>query len=343
MILIWRRARIGQVAADGLYRITADCRLVPPDVPQPADDGGWLSGVTYEDLGDGVRLNRFDFQAHHDHSIRVEGPSTLCLAIVIDGHGSLAIEDGPSLEVRPGVTVLFHAPHVVRGENRVAAGSRMRCLDFRFEPSLLAGLGMPTLSGLVRSFGSDCSVKDALLLAQPTSRATAAITREVLACRLAGPARQLYLRAKAFEALAHVLATVAVEDPAAVNLTRRDRDRVHHAAALLAERYDEPWTIATLARAAGLNERKLKAGFRAIVGRTVHAHLEESRLQAALRLLDHGATSVTDAALAVGYANPSHFAKLFRRRYGLLPRQWRTRQEHATEAASAQGPMPSVT
>jgi AraC-like DNA-binding protein len=309
--------------------------LVPPDLPNPADDMGWMSGVTYEDLGDGVKLNRFDFQAREAHCVRVEGPSTFCLCIVIDGRGSLAIEHGPSLEVRPGLTVLFHAPHPVRGENRVAAGSRLLCLDFRFEPSLLAGLGMPTLAALVRSFRSDCSVNDALLLSRPTSVAVAAVARDVLACRLVAPARQLYLRAKAFEALAHLLATVAVEDPAAINLTRRDRERVRQAAALLAKRYDEPWTIASLARAAGLNERKLKAGFRAIVGRTVHAHLEESRLQAALRLLDHGGASITDAALAVGYANPSHFAKLFRRRYGLLPRQWRSRQEVSANATPA--------
>jgi AraC-like DNA-binding protein len=31
----------------------------------------------------------------------------------------------------------------------------------------------------------------------------------------------------------------------------------------------------------------------------------------------------TQAALAVGYANPSHFAKLFKRRLGLSPSAWR--------------------
>jgi AraC-like DNA-binding protein len=30
--------------------------------------------------------------------------------------------------------------------------------------------------------------------------------------------------------------------------------------------------------------------------------------------------TVTDASLAVGYANPSHFARLFRRHYGVSPR-----------------------
>ncbi len=33
--------------------------------------------------------------------------------------------------------------------------------------------------------------------------------------------------------------------------------------------------------------------------------------------------SVTETSLAVGYANPSHFAKLFRRHYGIAPRDFR--------------------
>jgi AraC-like DNA-binding protein len=63
-------------------------------------------------------------------------------------------------------------------------------------------------------------------------------------------------------------------------------------------------------------------GFRILVGRTVHAYLEDTRLGAAALLLAGGVTSVTEAALAAGYANPSHFAKLFRRRHGVPPARW---------------------
>lgn len=45
-------------------------------------------------------------------------------------------------------------------------------------------------------------------------------------------------------------------------------------------------------------------------------------MRAAARILaDDG--SVTEAALAVGYENLSHFAKRFREHYGMLPSYWR--------------------
>ena len=68
--------------------------------------------------------------------------------------------------------------------------------------------------------------------------------------------------------------------------------------------------------------QRSEVGFRALVGRTVHAYLEDTRLGAAAHLLAGGATSVTEAALAAGYANPSDFAELFRRRHGVSPARW---------------------
>ncbi|MBS7810300.1 helix-turn-helix transcriptional regulator [Roseococcus pinisoli] len=74
-----------------------------------------------------------------------------------------------------------------------------------------------------------------------------------------------------------------------------------------------------LARQVGLNEKKLKAGFRTQFGTSVIGFLQDVRLRAAHRLLLEGRSSVTEVAMAVGYANPSHFALMFRRRYGVSP------------------------
>jgi AraC family transcriptional regulator len=43
----------------------------------------------------------------------------------------------------------------------------------------------------------------------------------------------------------------------------------------------------------------------------------------AKRLLRETKKSVVDVALDVGYANPSHFAQLFRRETGLAPSDYR--------------------
>lgn len=51
-----------------------------------------------------------------------------------------------------------------------------------------------------------------------------------------------------------------------------------------------------------------------------HIHL---RMDAARRLLRETRKSVVEVALDVGYANPSHFAQLFRRETGLSPSDYR--------------------
>lgn len=67
-----------------------------------------------------------------------------------------------------------------------------------------------------------------------------------------------------------------------------------------------------------MSERKLKDGFRATIGSSVHAYLTQVRLDAAAAMLSDG-RSVTDVALSVGYGNLSHFSKVFREHHGVNP------------------------
>jgi AraC family transcriptional regulator len=53
-----------------------------------------------------------------------------------------------------------------------------------------------------------------------------------------------------------------------------------------------------------------------------HYHIN-LRMDEAKRLLRESKKSVVDVALDVGYANPSHFAQLFRKMTGLSPSDYR--------------------
>ncbi|WP_374450157.1 helix-turn-helix transcriptional regulator, partial [Stella sp.] len=174
-----------------------------------------------------------------------------------------------------------------------------------------------------------CSVRETLFLSRPAGPALLASAGDALGCSLQGPARRLFLQAKAIEILSHM---VALAESPVPELPARDRRLVEAAARLVRDRFQEPWTIASLARAVGLNERKLKEGFRHVVGRTVHSHLEAVRLAAAAVMIRDG-MAVTEVALAVGYASPSHFAKVFRRRHGCPPRHWPREGEPAAPIA----------
>ncbi len=141
---------------------------------------------------------------------------------------------------------------------------------------------------------------------------------EITSCDARGPARPVYVEAMGLELLAGIIDRIE-ESAATRSLTAHDTARLEHARAILVARMEAPPTLPELARLAGLNEFKLKAGFREHFGQPVFAYLRAHRMREAERLLRSRAYNVTEVALRVGYANPSKFAAAFKRHFGHRP------------------------
>ncbi len=99
----------------------------------------------------------------------------------------------------------------------------------------------------------------------------------------------------------------------------RDVKKLESVRDMLLERLDKAWTIKELARHVGLNEKRLKEGFRQQFGLPIYTFLQKSRLHAAREILLTKEVKVIDVAMAVGYANPSRFSELFAREFGITP------------------------
>ena len=153
----------------------------------------------------------------------------------------------------------------------------------------------------------------------PAPPASFRLLDELVHCEARGAARQLHLEAKGFELLGAWVDQLEGERDASARLSARDIERLEHARQILLARMTTPPRLPELARLAGLNEAKLKAGFRAHFGETVYGTLREARLGEAQRLLRQGRFNVTEVATRVGYANPSKFAAAFRARFGMSP------------------------
>lgn len=82
---------------------------------------------------------------------------------------------------------------------------------------------------------------------------------------------------------------------------------------------DDPPSLLALARQVGLNDFKLKRGFRQVFGTTAFGYLHDQRMERARQLLEERRFNVTEVACTVGYANPSHFAAAFKRKFGVNP------------------------
>jgi AraC family transcriptional regulator len=81
-----------------------------------------------------------------------------------------------------------------------------------------------------------------------------------------------------------------------------------------------------VAAAAGLTEDYFTRLFRRELGMPPMQHLIRRRLTEARRLIaqDPG-LSVSEAAKRSGFEDPGHFARLFRRHFGVAPREFRSR------------------
>lgn len=101
------------------------------------------------------------------------------------------------------------------------------------------------------------------------------------------------------------------------SLTKED-GAVTRVRAYIEERYAENISLEQLAQLANLSQFHLLRVFRNTVGLPPHMYLTYVRIRHAKQLLVHH-RSLTDVALAVGFADQSHFTKHFKRIVGVPP------------------------
>lgn len=130
------------------------------------------------------------------------------------------------------------------------------------------------------------------------------------------PCGRLRAESLALDLLARLLAP---DTPPRDCFCRRKQAALDEAMDILRAEWTDPPTIARLARRIGLNECYLKAGFRERFGMTIAGYVRTLRMVEARRLIEQEGHSVQQAALSVGFSNPSHFSAAFRRIHGCNP------------------------
>ena len=94
----------------------------------------------------------------------------------------------------------------------------------------------------------------------------------------------------------------------------------------MTEHVAEEFNLDRLAAQAGLSKFYFNRLFKSAIGVSPSHYHINLRMDEAKRLLRETNKSVVEVALDVGYANPSHFAQLFRRETGLSPSDYRQRR-----------------
>jgi len=99
--------------------------------------------------------------------------------------------------------------------------------------------------------------------------------------------------------------------------------RVRRTITTMEERMRERLTLSELAGAVGLSVTHLTRLFRTETGVTPGAFLHDLRMTRARALVERTSLPVAEVMAQVGISDRSHFARDFRRAYGLSPRTLR--------------------
>lgn len=149
------------------------------------------------------------------------------------------------------------------------------------------------------------------------------VIQDIKNCFYKGLTRKIYMESKVYELIALSYHSLDQEKET-VKLAGNDVDKIKFAAQLIRENIDSPFTIVELARKVGVNQTKLKEGFKSIFGDTVFGYLQEIRMNKARRYLTDTSLSIQEISHLSGYQNVSNFSIAFKRIFGYSPTKLRT-------------------
>lgn len=159
--------------------------------------------------------------------------------------------------------------------------------------------------------------KNNLLL---TSEMNEAIN-SILHCHYDKGLKRMYYLSKCVELL--VLQADAFDKMARNNNTvirsSYDTECIYYAKEYLLENMANPPSLIQLAKICGLNEFKLKKGFKEIFGQTVFGFLSDKRLESGRMDLLERTKPVSEIAYELGYSSPQHFSMAFKKKFGVSP------------------------
>jgi AraC-like DNA-binding protein len=159
-----------------------------------------------------------------------------------------------------------------------------------------------------------------------TTSAMQMVLQQLLDCQYQGNTKRVYLESKVWELMVLVVdqflesqTETQTVDTTSKMLNTEDIERIHYASEILLAQLDQPPSLMELARMVGINDNKLKVGFKQVFNTTVFGYLHDCRMERSRQMLADGQLTVTEAAKAVGFANRGYFAASFRRKFGVNP------------------------
>jgi len=146
------------------------------------------------------------------------------------------------------------------------------------------------------------------------------LVNQLLQCSFKNDVARFYIEAKVMEllimALDHVSGNIII---APVKLSNYDIERLHEAKQILLNDFENKISLIQLARKVGINDFKLKKGFKFLFGSTVFDYQQSAKMEWAKKELLQSNKPVEEIAYAIGYDFVSNFNIAFKKHFGFSP------------------------
>jgi AraC-like DNA-binding protein len=163
---------------------------------------------------------------------------------------------------------------------------------------------------------------------QSMDASVASIIHNIMFCEYKGPSKDVFITTQLRALLMLQLCTFhywltgkeADLDP---KITQRDRDILFGIREYLNENYMDDTSLLDITRRFGINEFKLKYGFKKIFNSSPIKFQQERKLDFAAELLRSSDKSISEISDTVGYQHSNNFSLAFKKRFGIGPALYR--------------------
>lgn len=147
------------------------------------------------------------------------------------------------------------------------------------------------------------------------------VIQQVIHSKYAGDLQKLFLLSKSIELLVLSADACSLADSRKEVFikSKTDKEKIIAVRDLVNQRLNAPPNLSQIAKIVGLNEYKLKRGFKETFNTTVFGYLAEQRLHLAHRYLRDTEKSASEISAELGYSTPQHFNNAFKKRFGITP------------------------
>jgi AraC-like DNA-binding protein len=146
------------------------------------------------------------------------------------------------------------------------------------------------------------------------------VLHQLLTSPLSGNLGRIFREAKVLELIAlqlnYLCTTGSRIDE---GLSKKDREVLEGVHDYLTYHFREEQSLQRLSKTFGLNEFKLKKGFKNLFGKTIFDYIFELKMSYARQLLLDSDKLVCEVSRDVGYKNPNHFSTAFKKQFGVNP------------------------